>query len=303
MVGSRRLLGPPDPWRRTPLGEVRGWVLIAAVSLFAVATWAAPVESLAMPLGVAVPEPIASSELFDFHNIDRVNLHHLLYQWGTGRSRISGRHRGAPSVTTSTGFRTSDEKSGIRPCAPTATSPWSEDLLFDEELVRLRDHLAGIRSLHEVAASDRPLLEAVDSALPVYSAHWWARHERANRSWLDGVLPLARRHEAAIAPRVAAAYGGSWPEERIHVDITAYANRVGAYTTSAPHVTLSSEADNQGALGLELLFHESSHGDIMERPLLQMIDTAFAALQASDPGRDLWHMVIFVPPVRSRATC
>lgn len=54
----------------------------------------------------------------------------------------------------------------------------------------------------------------------------------------------------------------------------------------------SIEPGNQGYLGLELLFHEASHGDTVERPLRRLIRNSFDAIGAETP-RDLWHMTIF----------
>jgi hypothetical protein len=55
------------------------------------------------------------------------------------------------------------------------------------------------------------------------------------------------------------------------VDVSAYTNWAGAYTTNGPaHIMMSSKgAPQSGSLGLELLFHESLH--TMDRPLARAL--------------------------------
>lgn len=168
------------------------------------------------------------------------------------------------------------------------------DLLFDDEMVALRDCLVMAGNFCDrIAERDQSTLDVVNNVMPVYRQVFWTGHNNENRRWIDGVMPLARRFEGAIAPRMAAAYTGRWPESRVRVDVAVYANVVGAYTTADGHITLSSvNQDIQGYHGLELLFHESSHGDTMELPLRRLIRRSFDAIGAEAPP-DLWHMTIF----------
>lgn len=87
-------------------------------------------------------------------------------------------------------------------------------------------------------------------------------------------------------------YGGQWPEERIPVDVVAYANPGGAYSTGG-RLTLSSvDRDNSMPQGVELVFHEASHVDPMEGPLRDAVDAAFRAAGGEAPDR-FWHDMIF----------
>ncbi len=128
----------------------------------------------------------------------------------------------------------------------------------------------------------------------VYRASWWQRHNRVNREWVANLLPSVQRFENDIAPRLAGAYGGAWPDPWTRVDVMPYANRVGGYTTGHPHITVSSvDEGNTDYLGLELLFHEASHGDTLERPLRRLVNESFEATGGRRPA-DLWHMTIFL---------
>jgi len=83
----------------------------------------------------------------------------------------------------------------------------------------------------------------------------------------EGLIEFPRSRERgpieALAPRVAAGYGAQWPAERTVVDVVAYANWAGAYTTNDPtHVTVSStDSRLEGAGALEILFHEVDESD------------------------------------------
>jgi hypothetical protein len=70
------------------------------------------------------------------------------------------------------------------------------------------------------------------------------------------------------------------------------ANNAGAYTTLDPlRVTIAStDARNQGAAALEVLFHEASHG--IATPVEQAIARECRQREKPIP-RDLWHALIF----------
>jgi len=76
------------------------------------------------------------------------------------------------------------------------------------------------------------------------------------------------------------------------VDVAAYANWAGAYTTLDPlRVTISSlDSRNQGSEALEVLFHEASHG--IAEPVQDAIIRECRQRDKAIP-RDLWHALIF----------
>ena len=249
----------------------------------------------------AVPgSQLPRSDLFTFHSDAFVNVHHFLYRWGQVGPGTDGAAPGARVVLAGDElerYATMDEAD--RDAWDFAASYYrldmvGRDLLFDEQMVALRDCLVLAGNFCDrIAARDQASLDILNAVMPVYRRVFWSRHNAENRRWIDQVMPLAQRFEGVIAPRLAAAYGGEWSEQRNRVDVTAYANDVGAYTTADGHITLSSTLPGtQGLFGLELLFHEASHGNDLERPLHALIGRAFAAIEA-EPPPDLWHMTIF----------
>ena len=246
------------------------------------------------------PHQLPRSELFTFHSDVFLNLHHFLYRWAQAGP-------GADTSSLDRRIRLRDEDRQVHAALSSAErAQWDKaigyyrlgmierDLLFDDEMVALRDCLVMAGNFCDrIAERDQDTLDLLNETMPVFRRHWWERHNDENRAWINVQIPLARAHEAQIAARVAAAYTGTWPESRNRVDVMVYANRVGGYTTSDGHITVTSiEAGTQDYLGLELLFHEASHGDTMERPLRRLIRDSFDAIGAEVP-RDLWHMTIF----------
>jgi hypothetical protein len=74
--------------------------------------------------------------------------------------------------------------------------------------------------------------------------------------------------------------------------VTRYASWAGAYSTLNPttHLVISSvDARNEGAIGLESLFHEASHGLI--RPVRDALSKELAAQGKS--ADSLWHALLF----------
>jgi hypothetical protein len=78
----------------------------------------------------------------------------------------------------------------------------------------------------------------------------------------------------------------------IRVDVTAYANWAGAYTTTDPtHITVSSEdPGNQNDQALEIVFHEVLH--TMDDTLASALNAGFRA-RGKIPPRDPTHAFIF----------
>ncbi len=76
------------------------------------------------------------------------------------------------------------------------------------------------------------------------------------------------------------------------MDVSAFANWSGAYTTLDPlRVTISSlDPRNQDSAALEVLFHEASHG--IAEPVEQAITRECKQRDKAIP-RDLWHALIF----------
>jgi len=252
--------------------------------------------------------------VFEFHSGFWVNLHHTLYQeakfgaspsspMGADGDKSIGKNR--PTLKTSPGA-----KPGLTPAEQRA---WNEalsyyaanyvdkDLLFTTELILIKNQLGDFDGCDELSGRKKEtcnaglpanLTHVLEEAAPVYRAHQWPSHDLANRRWVMRVAPLVREQGLGLSQRLADIYQTKWPKEKIRVDVCAYANRQGAYTTLDPlRVTMSSiDPRNQDSEALEVLFHEASHG--IAEPVQQAIIRECRQREKGIP-RDLWHALIF----------
>ena len=242
--------------------------------------------------------PTTDRALFTMQSNFWVNLHHFLYV--TARAR-RGLDATRPAVTAALA-----DTAGFGALPASRRADWEatldyytrtiaeRDILFDSSLVAVNvalSHVAPPASLG-TARLDAELTRVLEQAAAVYREVWWARHDAANRRWMTAVRSLLDQRGDSAAAWEARAFGVSWPETAVPVDVAAYANWAGAYTTDGPsHVTVSSlNADNQGTAAFETLFHEVLH--TMDRELFEQYRAA-ARAQGKRMLRNPTHPFIF----------
>jgi hypothetical protein len=249
--------------------------------------------------------------VFEFHSDFWVNLHHTLYQqakFHTSQNpqpddpKVPSKSR--PTLNTSNAknpLTPAEQRAWDQALAYYAANYADKDLLFTTELILIKNQLGDFDGCDELsgrkvktcdAGLPPNLTRVLDEAAPVYRAHDWPSHDLANRRWVMRVAPLVREQGVGLSQRLADIYQTKWPKDKIRVDVCAYANRAGAYTTLDPlRVTISStDPRNQGAEALEVLFHEASHG--IADPVQQAIIRECHQRDKAIP-RDLWHALIF----------
>lgn len=266
-------------------------------------------EKVSSP-AIAAPAPqseFGQQPVFEFHSGFWVNLHHFLYQqarqrWARNQDPpLRGPKAPPPEVQALSGLPEAERSAWAGAVETYQRNYADKDLVFNSELVNFKNRLAELETCPDLSGRSRAecdaglpseLTRALEATAPVYRAHWWPGHDRGNREWIAEVAPLVRQMGGALAKELAGAYQTNWPAEKIRVDVSAYANWAGAYTTLDPlHVSIaSSDPRNQGNSGLEILFHESSHA------LAGAVNTAIAreCRQRGKPiPRDLWHALLF----------
>lgn len=236
--------------------------------------------------------------LFDFQTNFWVNLHHFLYV--TARARL-GLDANRPSVmsaladTAGLGARPMEERRAWERCIAYYDSALArKDVLFDSSMVAIDDRLARLGSARTLPRSDvDPRLVAVlERAAPIYRQVWWGRHAAADRRWIARMRELVSEHGDDLAADESRVFREPWPRTPLLVDVVAYANWAGAYTTTDPSlITVGSlNPGNQNDEGLEILFHEALH--TMDDTLAKAVVHAFAAAGKRLP-RDVTHVFIF----------
>jgi hypothetical protein len=242
-------------------------------------------------------EPVMETARFSFHSDPWINLHHFLYQWARADLGLGTGRAGVPVP----------ERAHLDGLEQRQRSAWSEALDFYRAEVAERDHFddgmlelkVALLGLHGDPRADPPddipgVAAALRGAMPVYLARWWSGHDRANRAWVADVGALVDRHEDGFPPYAERSFGGSWPDERIRVDASAYANWQGGYTSVRPTHTViwSTDPGNRGIPGMEIVFHEARHDNRIQGPSRQTIRDAYAESGAEANG-NLWRGLIF----------
>lgn len=282
--------------------------LLASVLLNAPSAGAAPALGAAQSLaqqnyGNESPLPV-----FEMHSGFWVNLHHFLYlqarlMRGNSSSMDSGRGAAPPNELPASllDFPAEQIRAWQSAVAFYAKDLAGRDLLLNGDMENINNQLAEMETCPDLEGKTTPLCKsglrselvaALESAAPVYRAHWWPQQDRANRDWIAQISPMVQQLGVELSGQLADVYQRPWPAARLRVDVVWYGGPYGAYTTLSPtHVTISShDVRNQGIYGFEVLFHESSHA--LAGGVNEAIAREFRKRDKPIP-RDLWHALLF----------
>jgi hypothetical protein len=236
--------------------------------------------------------------LFTLQSNFWVNLHHFLYITARARRGLDTRVAVQQSLTDTTGFGalTAPAKSDWEAALDYYARHVAErDILFDSALVAFGFELPRLTAAQlppAVAARDSGIARALERAAPAYRMAWWPRHDAANRQWIAAARPLLAQHGDSMASWITRAFAARWADQPVLVDVSAYSNWAGAYTTDDPdHIVIASLVEgNQGSSALEMLFHEVLH--TMDRTLFERLQ-AEARAQGKRMPRNPTHAFIF----------
>lgn len=224
---------------------------------------------------------VASTLWFQFHSSFWPNLEHFLYQQARLRH-----HAASPAVAAAvadTGFLSpSDRATWNSILAYYDSALASRAIDFDSMLIDVNYALAD-SDLTKVPTAIRA---ALTRAAPIYRHYFWPRHDSANRAWIAAMQAELSAHGQALTVALTRVYHVQLPKPPIRVEVVAYANWAGAYTTLDPTlITMSSlYVNHRGSLGLEQLVHETSHA---------MMDSVDAVLRSLPDSRNVEHAIIF----------
>jgi hypothetical protein len=277
--GSRVNIG--DPPMRFERHRYRQRQLLAAALLLAGVAISGAVPAAAQDVGPEIPSPPPA---FEFHSGFWVNLHVFLY----AQSRIAANDAAQAMPATFAA-----QAGGPAPAlSPAERQAWNaavayyasdlgqRDLATSLDFARIADRLGELetctdlsgRSKQACTSGLRPeIIRVLESAAPIYRAHWWPQHDRANRAWIAQAAPPVLQMGANLADRLTAIYQQPWPRGRLRVDVVSYAGSEGAYTTLDPPdlVIASQDSRNQGLYGFEMLFHQAS--EVLAGGVIQQI--------------------------------
>jgi hypothetical protein len=229
-----------------------------------------------------------------------LNLHHFLYVLGRAEAQMPDRQRravaGAPA----------DQAASLPALADAQRQAWGKvvtayssglsrnDTVFDRDLVQITTILqqAGDRSSVADLKLGAVLASQLEQAAPIYRKAWWPAHQKANREQVAGLQALVERDGAAVLRYVTRAYQQPWPAGGFPVNISAYSNWAGAYSTGDQLLVVSSlDPGTKGMQGLEIVFHEAMHQ--WDQPIYARL-SKLAKEHGTPPIHDLLtHAMIF----------
>ncbi len=251
-------------------------------------------------LGTA-PAEVGRTDLLVLHSDPWINLHHFLYQWARDEAGVaSGREFVDVRERTELGTLPADDRRIWEQAVAFYVQNLAQHGHFDDRMWAIKTGLLELAERPDAAPSDVIPPDSVpgvaaqlEAAMPIYQDRWWSGHDRANRDWIADVLPLAQEYEPRFVEHMERSYGGDWTDP-LRVDVSAYANWAGGYTSNGPPHTVvwSRDPNNAGMKGLEMVYHEAGHIRALARPNRNGLRAAFEA-DGMDAPRNLWHTVIF----------
>ncbi|HET7107372.1 MAG TPA: hypothetical protein VFI38_11225 [Candidatus Acidoferrum sp.] len=264
----------------------------------------------AVPLsrGQEVESGYGPLPVFEFHSGFWVNLHQFLYREARlrestpeAKAAAAGNPSGQTLKQTPISLSAEEQKTWEQAIAFYRANYAGKDPQINIDLILLKNQLGDFEDCDELLGRKKRACDAglpgnvgviLEAAAPVYRAHWWANQDRANRRWVARVAPLIREQGVGLSQRLADIYQSTWPKVKIRVEVCAFANAAGAFTTVDPlRVTISStEPRNQAPDSLEVLFHEASHGIAI--PVQNAITRECRQRDKPIP-RDLWHALVY----------
>jgi hypothetical protein len=241
---------------------------------------------------------VSAHELFEFHSGFWINLHHFLYEQA---AIATAGPRGTPheaelatDESTTAGLSEDEVKTWSNALAYYRANMLRHDLSSDEDMVTIKNRLEDLEDATSIdrANLDPGLIAVLDEAAPIYRAHWWQLHGAANRTWIKAVMPLVDKNGVTLSQQIAMAFETPWPDHPLRIDVVAYANFGGAYTTLHPSRIIVSSIDggNQDIAALEVLFHAAS-GTLIEA-VADVAARNFAA-QKKRPPPELAQAILF----------
>jgi hypothetical protein len=211
--------------------------------------------ALLTALAGLAPAQDARPAVFTFQNGFWINLHHFLYVLGRAKNQEPDSRRAAvvKAPGDDGGLNADEREIWDATVTAYARSLSKKDAVFDAELVGVS---------RAVAAGELPesVRETLERAAPVYRRAWWPRHSAANDARIGDLKKALAQYGDRVSAIVTRAYHQQWPEQGITVEVVAYSNWAGAYSTDGGLIVFSSLDDSTtGPAGMEIVFHEAMH--------------------------------------------
>jgi hypothetical protein len=135
----------------------------------------------------------------------------------------------------------------------------------------------------------------LNKASSVYRTRFWPIYKAHNLRVWDRHRQIIHDIETPVFKKLEQLTGDSWPDRKLRIGLTAYANWAGAYTNTDEMESFISTLDpySETSYFIEIILHEASHRLFMRNsPLRAEIYDSAQELNMDSPGY-LWHAVQF----------
>lgn len=240
---------------------------------------------------------VAGDRYFEFHSGFWINMHLFLLE--EALTRKAGRDTAREAEFTNDSSISATLSGNEKTNWDAAVAYYQQnliglDLVANDRMRIIKNTLENFEDQASLRLShlDPRLVRVLNNAAPVYRAHWWTAHDRANRAWIAAVSPLVDSDGDSLTQKIATAYETTWPDSPVRVDVVAYANDSGAFTSLLPTRIVISSLDpgNQKLAAEEALFHEGSHALVERAGNLLLSD--FAVHRKKAPP-ELLHAILY----------
>ncbi|MEP2669408.1 MAG: hypothetical protein ABJH04_10460 [Cyclobacteriaceae bacterium] len=244
--------------------------------------------------------PVASTQYFEFYDNYWINLHHFLYQQAKGSQLKKLEEDGSTLIDVGEDKIISSLSKSDKAVLDIALT-YYRDHLIEKSLFQLGDIRVALQRLEgeEVFSDtiDSPeLTQVLNEIAPLYSRKFWPLHSTQNQKVVADQIIWIKDLEEGVIKDLVRLSGKEWPDTKVRVDLTAYANYAGAYTVSRPamNITISSlDPTVETSLFIETIFHEGTHLLFsMDSPFRSSIFFLSKELDIEFP-RNLWHVSQF----------
>ena len=250
---------------------------------------------VAIALAVQTPSPIFRFEADGFW----LNLHHFLYVLGRAQNHAPDSQRRAVVKAPP------DMEAGLRGQSQSAHQAFEsavqfyadglskKDAVFDDDLIAVTN---AMRVPPEATAQalkiDAELRATLIRAAPVYRDVFWRKHQAENHATVRSFQQLLEQHGEKVLRYITRAYQLDWPKDGHLINVSAYTNWAGAYSTDGGLIVISSlDEGTKGSLGLESMFHESMHQ--WDQPMMARLSKLSKDNQTAPPREGITHALIW----------
>jgi hypothetical protein len=139
---------------------------------------------------------------------------------------------------------------------------------------------------------DPELRATLIRASEVYRLAFWPKHQAENHARVRDFARQLGQHGSQVRDYITRAYKLDWPRGGYQINVSAYTNWAGAYSTAGDLIVISSlDEGTKGSLGLESMFHEAMHQ--WDQPMMARLSRLSKENQTAPPREGITHALIW----------